>query len=60
MIMSLCHRNRLVAIMLSIVLAGVAAGAPVPLTDGNAARLSAESALQRGDCGAASALYLKA
>ena len=60
MIMSFCHRNRLLAIMLSIALAGVAAAAPVPLTDANAATLSAESALQRGDCGAASTLYLKA
>jgi tetratricopeptide (TPR) repeat protein len=60
MIMSFCHRNRLVALMLSIALAGVAAAAPVPSTDGNAATLSAESALQRGDCGAASTLYLKA
>lgn len=60
MIMSFCHRNRLVALMWSIALAGVAAAAPVPSTDGNAATLSAESALQRGDCGAASTLYLKA
>ena len=62
MIMSLCHRNRLVAIMLPIALAGVAAraAAPIPLTDGNASTVSAESALQRGDCGVASTLYLKA
>jgi Tfp pilus assembly protein PilF len=41
-------------------LACAAAGAATSLADGNAATVSAESALQRGDCGSASSLYVKA
>ncbi|MGB8694228.1 MAG: hypothetical protein WCD08_12030 [Steroidobacteraceae bacterium] len=48
------------AIALLLAVATTAAVAAVPLTDGNAATVSAESALQRGDCGVASAQYLKA
>ncbi len=48
------------AITLLLAVITTAAAAPVPLTDGNAATVSAESALQRGDCGVASAQYLKA
>ncbi len=47
-----------IALLLTVATTGVAAAAT--LTDGNAATLSAETALQRGDCGAASTLYLKA
>ena len=48
------------AIALLLTVAATGAAAPIALTDGNAATLSAESALQRNDCGAASSLYLKA
>ena len=48
------------AIALLLTMAATGAAAPIALTDGNAATLSAESALQRNDCGAASSLYLKA
>lgn len=59
----------LTAVLSPAVGAAAAAPAPAPatappaaatMTDGNAATVSAESALQRGDCGNAAALYVKA
>jgi Tfp pilus assembly protein PilF len=72
MIMRLCHRHpravqslaALLAPLLLLVLvlhAGSASAAKsAGVTDANAAIVSAESALQRADCGAASTLYQKA
>ena len=70
MIMLLCHRlsatvPALVAAILFATVAGAAAAAraaapAVAVADGNAAIVSAETALQRGDCGAASSLYRQA
>jgi tetratricopeptide (TPR) repeat protein len=68
MIMLLCHRLRVPQLPAAAVLLlcavplvpAAAAAAPAGIADANAAIVSAETALQRGDCGAASALYRQA
>ena len=63
MIMLLRHRLSTVALVWALALLGLAEGAAsasAAATDGPAAVASAEKALQRGDCGAASALYQQA
>ena len=53
-------RRVLMVPALSGLLACATASAAAGVTDGNAATVSAESALQRGDCGSAASLYVKA
>ena len=52
--------RRLLSAAAALLLATAAPAASTTLSDGNAATVSAESALQRGDCGSASTYYVKA